>query len=453
MIKCVIWDLDNTLLDGVYLESPGDRPAANAELTGVLHELACRGILQAIASRNPPEACRHAAQATDHAFAAARCGWGAKPAAITAITAELGLTADQVAFVDDDPLERAEVSFSLPDVLVLAPADMPEAAAWPQFSPPVVTAEARRRGELYLQRRARQEEAKAFGGSRDEFLRYCQTTVTIGPASTGDVPRLHELSVRTHQFNSTGTSVAPAELAGLLSSPGHRVVAVRLSDRFGDDGLVGACVLATGPEARSRPGGPEARSRPGGPEARSRPGGPDWRMDLLMMSCRALGRGVIDALLTWICRAALAAGSARVTMPCVISPRNVPLRIALTAAGFRTSSQAVTGRVAEYARDLSEPLAELPSWVQAAGPAGLAGELRQLLAELTGDTQALTAPLDTALLRDGIGLDSLGGTMLLTEIERRYGVDIAAEDLNLDALASIGTLTAYVAASQKRGPR
>lgn len=336
MIKCVIWDLDNTLLDGVFLESPGDPPAANAGLTTVLHELAGRGILQAVASRNPPEACEHAARATRHAFAATQCGWGAKSAAIRAITADLGLTADAVAFVDDDPLERAEVSFSLPDVLVLEPADMRDAATWPQFSPSVVTAEARRRGELYLQRRARHEEARAFGGSRDEFLRYCQTNVTIGQAGAGDVARLHELSVRTHQFNSTGTSVPEAEFAGLLSSPGHRVVTVLLSDRFGDDGMVGGCVLATGP---------------------------DWRVPLLMMSCRALGRGVIDALLTWICRAALAAGATQVTLPCLISPRNVPLRIALTAAGFRTSSRAGAGQIAEYARDLSQPVAELPSWV------------------------------------------------------------------------------------------
>lgn len=75
----------------------------------------------------------------------------------------------------------------------------------------------------------------------------------------------------------------------------------------------------------------------------------------------------------------------------------------------------------------------------------LTSELRHLLAELTGDRRPLDAPLDTALLRDGIGLDSLGGTVLLTEIERRYGVDIAGDDLNLDSLASIGTLADYVA--------
>jgi FkbH-like protein len=334
----VIWDLDNTLLDGVYLESPDDPPAANAALTAVLRDLASRGILHAIASRNPPEACRYAGQATGHAFAASQCGWAAKSAAIVAITAELGLAAESVAFVDDDAMERAEVSFNEPDVLVLAPEDVPEAATWPQFSPPVVTAEARRRGELYLQRRARQEEAKAFGGSRDDFLRFSQTQVTIATAAAGDVARLHELSVRTHQFNSSGTAVAEEEFTALLGSADHQVVTVRLADRFGDDGLVGGCVLAAGDSAT-------------------------WRVQVLMMSCRALGRGVIDAVLTWICRSALAAGAARVSVPCLISSRNVPLRIALTAAGFRTSSQAGTGQVAEYVRDLSQPLAELPSWV------------------------------------------------------------------------------------------
>jgi acyl carrier protein len=76
----------------------------------------------------------------------------------------------------------------------------------------------------------------------------------------------------------------------------------------------------------------------------------------------------------------------------------------------------------------------------------LTSEIRQLLADLIGNGRPLEAPPETALLRDGIGLDSLGGTVLLTEIERRYGVDIAGQDLNLDSLANIGTLVAYVTA-------
>ncbi len=370
MIKCVIWDLDDTLLDGVYLESPGQPPPANAELAGLLAELAGRGILHAIASKNPPEAARHAERVTGHAFAATACGWGPKSQAITTIMTDLGLVAGDVAFVDNEALERAEVSFSLPDVLVLAPDEVADAARWPRFGPPVITDEARRRGEMYAQRRVRQEEARAFGGSRDEFLRYCQTRLTIAQAGQADLPRLHELSVRTHQFSSTGEAVSEAALAELLGSPGHRVITARLSDRFGDDGLVGCCVIATGPALRGvsggRPPGPALRGGPGGRP----PGLAQWRVRPLMMSCRAMGRGVIDALLAWICRAARDAGAGEVWLPCVINSRNVPLRIALVAAGFRVGQAGPAdeagpaGQPALYVRNLDQ-VPELPGWVTA----------------------------------------------------------------------------------------
>jgi FkbH-like protein len=339
VIKCVIWDLDHTLLAGVYLED--EHPACDPRLAGVLGELASRGILQAIASKNPPEAAAYAARLLGHQFAAVRCDWAAKSAAIGSILAELGLQPEEAAFVDDDAMERAEVSFTLPDVVVLEPRDVAGAASWPQFSPPVITDEARRRGELYLQRRARHEEAKAFGGSVAEFLRYSGTAVRIAPAGPADLARLHELSVRTHQFNSSGAEVTADDFAELLSAEDQRVITVRLSDKFGDDGIVGGCVLAT------------AR----------------WRMPLLMMSCRALGRGVIDALLTWACGAARDAGASKLVVPCVINSRNVPLRVALTGAGFRASNDTGDGggieapRTADYIRLLDQPLRELPEWV------------------------------------------------------------------------------------------
>ena len=349
MIKALVWDLDNTLLDGVYLESPRHPPPVRPGSARILAELASRGILQAIASRNPPEAGEYAAKAAGHAFASVQCGWGAKSAAIEAIMTDLGLTAAEIAFTDDDAMERAEVGYRLPDVLVLAPEDLAEAAGWPDFSPGEVTQEARRRGELYRQRRARQEEARAFGGSRDDFLRYCQTNVTIAIAGPADLPRLHELSERTHQFNSAASAWPQPEFARLLSSAEHQIVVLRLADRFGDDGMVGACVIATAEEPGS------------------------WRVPLLMMSCRALGRGVIDALLAWLCLAAQSAGARQAAVDCVLTPRNVPLRIALTGAGFRTGDDMpiAAGTPVIYRRSLEGPLPGLPDWVNAwpGGPA------------------------------------------------------------------------------------
>ena len=279
---------------------------------------------------------------TGHQFAAAECGWGRKSEAIGRILGELGLAPDAVAFVDDEAHERAEVSFALPDLLVLSPEDMADAVGWPEFGPSVVTAEARRRGAMYAQRRRRQEEARAFGGSREEFLRYCATAIAIAPARPDDVARLHELSVRTHQFNSAGEQVSEASLGALIGSAGNRVITVRLSDRFGDDGMVGGCVIDVG--------------------------GGGWTVTLLMISCRAIGRGVIDVLLAWMAGAAARDGAAILAVSCLINDRNVPLRLALAGAGFRAGQAAAGGPAALFSKELSAPLPALPAWVSVQDP-------------------------------------------------------------------------------------
>ena len=79
-----------------------------------------------------------------------------------------------------------------------------------------------------------------------------------------------------------------------------------------------------------------------------------------------------------------------------------------------------------------------------AGESEVLAELRAMLAVLTRDDGPLTATPDTPLLREGLALDSLRGALLLTRVRDRFGVDVADEDLNLDSLATIGTLAAFV---------
>jgi len=386
-VKCVVWDIDNTLLTGVYLEAGDQPPQADPVLAAVLAELGERGILHALASKNPPEAAAHTARATGWRFAAAECGWGRKADALARIAGTLGIAVDALAFVDDDPYERAEVGFALPGVLVLSPEEAAEAPGWPEFSPPVITPEARRRAEMYAERQQRQAAERSFGGTREEFLESVGTRVTIAAATAADVPRLHELAARTRQFNSAagqapvagpgpGTGMTQDWFRGLLAVAHRDVVTVRLRDTFGDDGLVGGCVVARDGRA--------------------------WTVPLLMMSCRAMGRGVIDALLAWLVREAARAGAGRLRVPCVANNRNVPLRLALAAAGFRVPEAAGAGDQgtagggrdggganaggrndggsnaggsnggvpAVYQRDVGTALPDLPGWVQAPGERG-----------------------------------------------------------------------------------
>jgi methoxymalonate biosynthesis protein len=80
---------------------------------------------------------------------------------------------------------------------------------------------------------------------------------------------------------------------------------------------------------------------------------------LLMMSCRAMGRGVIETLLAELCGLAVADGAVELRIPLRVNDRNVPLRLAMVSAGFRADN----GPVPIFARSLTGPQPAPPEWI------------------------------------------------------------------------------------------
>jgi acyl carrier protein len=70
--------------------------------------------------------------------------------------------------------------------------------------------------------------------------------------------------------------------------------------------------------------------------------------------------------------------------------------------------------------------------------------VREILADVLGNPDALTAPPETPLFGPPLAMSSLTGVELLARIEERFGVDIAREDLELSSLESVGALCDYV---------
>lgn len=330
LMKVVVWDLDGTVWPGVALESrdlPAAHPAAYPAVLAVLDTLAGRGILLSVASRNPAEvgALVEASPELAGRFVAGQYGWGRKSDALRRIADELDVRLDTLAFVDDDPLERADVERTLPEVLVLAPEEVPDALGWPELDPGPVTAAALSRSDSYRRRERRRAARAGFAGGEEDFLRWCDLRATLRVAGPADADRLAELARRTTQYNSTGAALPATGLA----------VVLELADRFGDDGLVGVAAVPD-------------------------PDGPEWTVELVAVSCRAGGRGAVRVLLTAVARLARSRGARRLVVPCRLSERNVPVRLGLKQAGF-----AAAGRdrdTAVYARALAEPAA-YPSWV------------------------------------------------------------------------------------------
>jgi methoxymalonate biosynthesis protein len=327
LVKVVVWDLDGTLWPGVALESDG-LPAPYPAALAALDTLAARGILVSVASRNPAEVGELVERSPlAGRFVAAQYGWGRKVDALRRIAAELDVRLDALAFVDDDPMERADVERTLPEVTVLAPDEVADALSWPEFDPGPVTEAGRSRLDSYRQRERRRAARSAFDGSEEAFLRWCELRATLALAGIGVQDRLVELARRTTQYNSTGV-----EFPG---GSGGMAVVLSLADRFGDDGLVGVAALST-------------------------TDGPEWTVDLVAVSCRAGGRGAVPVLLTGVARLARSRGAARVLVPCRLTERNVPVRLGLKQAGYTAAGR--TGEVAVYALDLAAPPA-YPSWI------------------------------------------------------------------------------------------
>src|SRR5262245_6438166 len=112
MIKCVVWDLDNTLWHGALIEDGYVRLKDN--VVGIIKTLDSRGILQSIASKNDYD------QALDQLrrfglaeyFLYPQINWNTKSSSIKVISSSINIGLDAVGFIDDQEFERDEVAFS-----------------------------------------------------------------------------------------------------------------------------------------------------------------------------------------------------------------------------------------------------------------------------------------------------------------------------------------------------
>lgn len=129
-LRCLVWELDNTLWDGVVCDATSGPPRPAA-----LRMLSERGIWHAVASRSDRDLTlerlyRHGVY---EMFSALEIGWGRKSAGIVRIARTLGLSLDSIAFVDAEPVERAEVARALPQVRCYAARNIDVLTALPDF--------------------------------------------------------------------------------------------------------------------------------------------------------------------------------------------------------------------------------------------------------------------------------------------------------------------------------
>jgi FkbH-like protein len=275
--KCVVWDLDNTIWRGTLLED--EKVSLRENITEIVKTLDRRGILQSIASKN------------DHAQAIARLrefglaeyflypqiGWNAKSSAIKTIAESLNIGLDTFAFIDDEPFEREEVSFSLADVCCIDAADLDRLLDMPEMNPRFITSDSKLRRLLYINDQKRKDAEREFVGPQEDFLASLDMTLTISPAQQEDLQRAEELTVRTHQLNTTGYTYSYRELNEFRQSNHHKLLIADLEDKYGSYGKIGLALVECCADRAPQPA---------------------WIIRLLLMSCRVMARGAGTLMIT-----------------------------------------------------------------------------------------------------------------------------------------------------------
>ena len=243
-IKCVVWDLDNTLWDGVLIENDPAGLKLKPNMANIIESLDRRGILQSVASKNNHDQALEVLKQfrIHHFFLYPQISWSPKGDAIQAIARELNIGADTLLFVDDSEFELQQVRSSCPGVRTLdakyytSLLDMPECHA-------PATAEGIGRRQMYQIEQTRKEVATTFKEDYKAFLKHCDITVTITSLNSDNLQRVHELTQRTNQMNFSGNRYSRDLLDEILLTPHLDTCVLTCEDRFGSYGIVGFAVI------------------------------------------------------------------------------------------------------------------------------------------------------------------------------------------------------------------
>ncbi len=323
-VKVLVWDLDETLWSGTLIE--GDDVTPRPGVVETLKTLDSRGILQSIASKNDPDMAmdRLRALGLDQYFLYPQISWSAKSAGIRKIAESINIGLDAVAFIDDQPFERDEVSHVLPEVMTLDAGEVAGLTERPELMPRFITDESAIRRRMYQADIERNRAQEGFEGPDEEFLAGLEMKFTIAPAQEEDLKRAEELTVRTNQLNSTGITYSYEELDAFRQSDDHMLLVASLDDKYGTYGKIGLALIELGDEV--------------------------WTVRLVLMSCRVMARGVGTILMSRILSLAKESG-VRVQAAFRETGRNRLMKVTYRFAGFKEVGR--DGDVITYESDLA----------------------------------------------------------------------------------------------------
>jgi FkbH-like protein len=308
VVKCVVWDLDNTMWDGILVED--DEVRLKQNVRRILETLDQRGILSSIASKNNHESAWRRLEELGIAeyFLVPQINWSPKSENIRTIARRLNIGLDTLAFIDDNPFELNEVGTAIPEVACINVKNVDDLLTGERFQGSL-TADAKNRRRYYQEAITREDTQAEFGHDYLRFLAHCEIQLEVRNCGEDDFERVAELVQRTNQLNFSGRKYDRNQLRRIQDDASLEKYVLSCADKFGAYGLIGFGMV---------------RHTAG-----------DIEIQDLMFSCRVQGKLVENAFLNHLETHHNPANARRLRVNFIETKRNQPARQALEAAGLQ----------------------------------------------------------------------------------------------------------------------
>ena len=234
-IKLVIWDLDETFWQGTLSEGSVVIPETNQK---IITSLTDAGIINSICSKNDLPDVKAVLEGNGlwEYFVFPSVNWEAKGARVKQLIADMQLRPANVLFLDDNHSNREEVKYFCPEITTAGPEIFDDLLLFAENTEK--KDESHKRLNQYKLLETKHEEKQQFS-SNEEFLMQSNINVEIHTDCLKNLPRIHELILRSNQLNFTKLRSTEEELTELFNDGEVTCAYVTVKDKFGEYGLVG----------------------------------------------------------------------------------------------------------------------------------------------------------------------------------------------------------------------
>ena len=325
--KCIVLDLDNTLWGGIIGEDGFDgielghssNGKAFVDFQKELLSLWNHGIILAINSKNNFDDAMKVINEhpnmilREKNFASIQINWDDKAQNLKQIAEEINIGLNSIAFFDDDKINRERIKQEFPEVLTIEiPDDHSQFSSilknLNDFNVLQRTDEDIQRGQMYAQQRERKELEKSIS-NLDDFLEQLDIKVKMKNSNEFLIPRISQLTLKTNQFNLTTRRYQEEEIRNFTNDHKFIVGCAQVLDKFGDNGITGVYIINKQDKI--------------------------WSIDTFLLSCRIMGRGVENGILSQILIDAKHNGVEEIRANFIPTQKNKPAENFLPDFGFQ----------------------------------------------------------------------------------------------------------------------